>query len=214
MDTPSLTEASREAAYFGEVSTLARRYARRLLVLDDADDFAHDIVFECLASLRSGKMPIITTGLAGFVRTMVLRRLINASRANQRRECREAEYARELTEHTHVWMSPDLAVEEGEFEHFLETTLASLPPMCRRVYAMVREDDTSYQAVANVLGVSRAAVCASVVLARRRIRTALLHQRLGSPPVPIGRWLHHATPTNDLATRRAGVPERRDDSAA
>ena len=86
--------------------------------------------------------------------------------------------------------------------------------MCRRVYAMVREDDASYQADANVLGVSRPAECANVVMARRRIRTALLDQRLDSPPVPLGRWPHHTTPTSDLATRRAGMPERRDDSAA
>ena len=147
---------------------------------DEVEDIAQDIVLQCLASLRSGKGVVITSGIACFVRTMVLRQVIDAFRASMRRENRSAEYARELTERTHVWMSPELGVEEAEFETFLDRTIASLPPICRRVYLMIREDDASYETVGRTLGISRHTVHAHLKAAQRRIRVALLEQDLTS----------------------------------
>ena len=182
MNHPSHAALSREDAFLIQVSTLARQCARRLLILeeDEVEDIAQDIVLQCLASFRSGKGVVITSGIACFVRTMVLRQVIDAFRASMRRENRSAEYARELTERTHVWMSPELGVEEAEFETFLDRTIASLPPICRRVYVMIREDDASYETVGRTLGISRHTVHAHLKAAQRRFRAALLEQDLTS----------------------------------
>lgn len=66
---------------------------------------------------------------------------------------------------------------------------------------MVREDDMSCQTVVRVLGISRAAVCAHVVMAQPRFRTALLELLLASPPMALGRSLHRAQGCTDLSAR-------------
>jgi RNA polymerase sigma-70 factor (ECF subfamily) len=214
MDTPSHTELSREASLLRQVAALAKRFARRLLVLEGADDLAQDIVLECLTNLRAGTLQIPSRGLAPYVRTMVLRRLLNEYRRNLRHMARDAEYERELAEFPRVWMSPEVCAEEGEIEDALEKALASLPPMCRQVYLMAREDHATYPAIAEALGISHAAISKHLVRAGRRIRTSLREQHFGSSPLALDPSPQSGSATNDHAARRDDVPELRDDSAA
>jgi RNA polymerase sigma factor (sigma-70 family) len=214
MDTPSNTKLSREASFLRQVAALAKRFARRLLVLEGADDLAQDIVLECLANLRAGTLQIPNRGIAPYVRTMVLRRLLNEYRRTLRRISRDAEYERELADFPRVWMSPEVCAEEGEIQDALEKALASLPPMCREVYLMTREDHATYPDIADALGISRDAVHAHVVRAGRRIRTSLREQHFGSSPQALDRAPHGAPATTDHAARRDDVAAQRDDSAA
>ena len=210
MDQNSSVDPAREDAFLTEVSTLARRHARRLFLLDnadDADDIAQDVVLHCLAALRNGTGMPAALGIDPYVRTIVLRRTWNAVRANARREARNTEYAAELTERTHAWMSPDVAFEVQTLSDLIERTIGELPQTCRRVYLMVREEDASYQTVANALGITRSAVCAHVVKAQRRLRAALTDWHEERP--------NAARAVSELPAPRADRDsQRRNDSAA
>jgi RNA polymerase sigma-70 factor (ECF subfamily) len=181
MDKRSPTDVPAEEAFLIAVSAVARPYARLLASRDDAHDIAQDVVLDCLTTLRDGGRPFNVMENVGLVKTMVLRRLLSLHRANDRRAVRDAEHEQERADSTHVWMQPDLGVEAQELEDILEKTIASLPRMCRRVFVMVRDQEASYQTVANVLGISRASVNAHVVSAQRRLRVALIEQGLLSP---------------------------------
>lgn len=178
MDTFHPPEASDEGALLIEISTLARRFARRRLPREDADDLAQDIVLECLVNVRAGKGGINVSLLPGFVRHMVRLRTIDARRRRCRRSSTDRYYARVLPDVPHVWMSPEMAIEVEELENFHARTLASLSCTCRRAYTMVREDEASYRAVAAQLGVSRAAVNWHVAAAHRRFRAELVQQEI------------------------------------
>lgn len=176
MHQSSRTELSPDDAFLIEVSTHARRYARRFSLLgdsQDADDIAQDVVCECLIALRNGKGVVIATNIASFVRTMVLRRLVDALRADTRRHARDEEYMHDLADQPHVWMSPEMALEAEELDNVVHRAIASLPPVCRRVYLMIREDGHSYQEVAQSLGISPNTVREHLVDAQRRLRIAL-----------------------------------------
>ena len=98
-------------------------------------------------------------------------------------------------------------MEEAAFETFLDRTIAALPPVCRRVYVMIREDDASYEAVGRTLGISRHTVHAHLKAAQRRLRAALLEQDLTSPACRPER-------SEEPALRQAHETLERIDSAA
>jgi RNA polymerase sigma factor (sigma-70 family) len=174
-------DASTEARILTEVFTLARRHAGKLMSGAAADDLAQDVVLECLTRMRAGKWRV-PRSLAALVRKMAKRRRADVRLHRKRRASRQGEYARELAERTHAWMSPDVALHDRELERFYAQAVAKLPRTCRRAYVMVREEDTPYSAVADRLGVSRAAVNACVVRAQRRLRAELLDKRIVTPP--------------------------------
>ena len=181
MHTRSPIASYTEEAFLTEVTCVARRCARRILLDDDdAEDVAQDIALDWLIGIRSGHVTAVTTGLPALVRTMVVRRIVDAYRASERRALRDGEFSRELTDLTRVWMSPEQGIEEQELDEFFTRTLASVPPMCRRVYVMVREDERSYQAVADALGITRGTVQKHVSQAQKRIRKELIEQEIMS----------------------------------
>jgi RNA polymerase sigma factor (sigma-70 family) len=193
MHLASSTDASTEARILTEVFTLARRHAGKLMSGAAADDLAQDVVLECLTRMRGGKWRV-PRSLAALVRSMAKRRRADLRLQHKRRASRQGEYAGELAESTHAWMSPDLALRERELERFHEQALAKLPRTCRMAYIMVREEDTPYSVVADRLGVSRAAVNACVVRAQRRLRAELLDKRIVTPPPARARsQAHQAT---------------------
>src|SRR2546423_352545 len=165
MDHVSPSDAATETAVLLQVTIIARRYARKFLGAQAAEDLAQDVVLQCLKEMRAGRW-VIRHSLAAYVGYLVRWRRDDFHCRRKRRMARDAEHLRERTESTHVWMSPDLALEERELDEFHEQTLASLPDGCRRAYVMVREDGEPYQVVAERLGVSRAAVCFHVVAAQ------------------------------------------------
>ena len=176
MHTTPRSPLSPDDAFVLQVSTLARKAARRLLVLHnraDADDIAQDVTLECLAAIQSGRMATIQTDIAALVWTMVLRRTLNVARAADRRDARAVACVRDEDE-VHTWMSPEAAVEYAELEAFVAQTVAALPPMSRRVFQMVRDDNMSYANVARSLGITRHTVNEHLTTAQRRLRAALV----------------------------------------
>lgn len=173
MDTVPSPDESTEASLLLSVYTIAREYAGSVLRCDSPEDLAQDVVLECLVRLRAGAWQLDPSRLAGFVRRVAKRRSIDALRRQQRRAVRDAEHAREVSESSRVWMSPELAIEEQELANLHASTLASLSQGCRRSYVLVRSDETSYRIAAERLGVSQAAVCAHVVEAHRSFRREL-----------------------------------------
>jgi DNA-directed RNA polymerase specialized sigma24 family protein len=178
MDTCSALELSSEAAILTRISDLAHHCARGLKLTDGVDDLVQDIVLEFLTMLREESRAIVAEELPGLVKTMMLRRRRDCDRASARRESRGSGFSHKLTEYTRGWMSPDIGYEEQVLAEFYEATLASLPPKCRRVYMMVREENCSYQSVANALEISRSAVHGHMVVAHARFRKALLEQHI------------------------------------
>lgn len=184
MSIVSPTEATNEEALLIALSTLARRFAGRILPRDAAEDLAQDVVLECLIKLRSGRWRIDGLLVAGLARRMVQSRSIDALRRVQRRSSRNAEHARELAESARVWMSPDLAIEEEELARCHARTLADLPDVRRRAYLLVCEERVSCQAAARQLGIPRFSVVAHVAAAQQRFYHALHAQGLATPAAP------------------------------
>ena len=186
MHNTSRPELSPEDAFVIHVSTLARVAASRYLILhdpDEADDIAQDVTAECLASIRSGRSGIITAGIKCLVRTMVLRRAMNVIRGDDRRDARAAACVPDEGEQD-SWMSPEAMVEHAEAEALLAHAVAALPPTCRRVFQMVREDDASYAEVARTLGITRHTVKEHLMTAQRRLVAALTDAGMISPAEP------------------------------
>ena len=216
MPTTARLPLSPEDAFVIQVSTLARQAARRLLILHnlaDADDIAQDVTLECLSRIRNGNMEIITTDIAAFVWTMVIRRALNVARAADRRDARAAVCTRDEGD-VYGCTSPETQVEYSELVALIELTVASLPPVCRRVFQMVREDDASYAAIALTLGISRHTVKEHLTAAQRRLRAVLVDALVIAPPVPRACPHRVTTEANEVPAQRPDPAANRQDSAA
>ena len=216
MPTTARPPLSPDDAFVIQVSALARAAARRLLMLHnlaDADDIAEDVTLECLANIQTGRMEIITTDITGFVHTMVIRRALNVARAADRRDARAVACVRDDGE-VHTWMSPEAKVEYAELEACIAVAVASLPPMCRRVFEMVREDNMSYANVARTLGITRHTVNEHLTTAQRRLRAALVDAGMIAPPVPRACRTDVTAESSEVATQSPDSTAARQHSAA
>ena len=131
-------------------------------------------------------------------------------RSEIRRLSRDMAYTQELDTIPHTWMVPDLRIEKRELVAFYKTTLATLPPMCRRVYTMVREEDARYQVVASRLGISISAVSSHVVEAQKRFRRALKAEGIVTPDAFIGRPRRNSATVTAMATHAASSDARQE----
>jgi RNA polymerase sigma-70 factor (family 1) len=61
---------------------------------------------------------------------------------------------------------------DKEYSAFLDRILATLPERSREIFALCREQNKSYDEVANILGISRNAIKNHMVLAMKVLRTA------------------------------------------
>jgi DNA-directed RNA polymerase specialized sigma24 family protein len=136
--------STNEEACLITISTIARRYARKRVPLDVAEELTQDVILECLVHLRAGRRWTDTTSLTAYVRKMVRRRA-NDSRRYERRRSRNA-----------TGRLQDLTIEGLELLSFHARSLARLSNSCRRACRMVREDKASYVAV-DVLALRRRA---------------------------------------------------------
>src|SRR5437764_715900 len=148
MPLPLLSTMAAQDAIVVEIARLAARYARKLVTRDLAEDVAQDVVLECLMKLRARRWSTERAALPGLVRHMVRRRAMDTMRGIGRRAERDAEHARELSESLHGWMAPDVVIDVCELAAVHAEALASLPPRCRRIYMMVREERITYEVVA------------------------------------------------------------------
>ena len=216
MHTTARPSTAPNDAFVIQVSILARRAARLLLLLHnpaDADDIAQDVTLDCLTSIQSGRMEIMPTDLSAFVWTMVIRRTLNVARAADRRDTRAVACVRDDDEMP-IWMSPEATVECAELEAFVALAVASLPPMCRRVYQMVRDDNATYAAIALTLGISRHTVSEHLTTAQRRLRAALVNAEMIAPPVPRTRLTRLTAEANEVLAQRPDLAAVSQDSAA
>ena len=216
MHTTARPATSPSDAFVIKVATLARQTAHVLLLLHhpaDADDIAQDVTLDCLMALQSGRMDIITTDVAAFVWTMVIRRTLNVARAADRRDTRATACVRDGDEMP-IWMSPEAQVECAEIEAFVALTVAALPPMCRRVYQMVREHNASYATIALTLGISRHTVSEHLTTAQRRLRAALVDAEMLAPPLPRTRATRLTAKANEVLAQRLDSAAVSQESAA
>ena len=156
-----------------EVKRLARTFSRRLVLPVDREDLEQDTVLACLASIRDGTWNGHAAKLSVIVGHIVRCQAVDRLR---RRQCsfeRDAEYARDVVETMHAWMSPEAAMHERELEAARWEMLESLSPRCRQAYELVREQGLSYAQAARLLGMTRSGVCAFVVKAQRKLRLQL-----------------------------------------
>ena len=181
MTAPIPPVASLESELFTDVSAIARRIGSRVLEGDDLDDLVQDIALRCLIEYRKGRWSFDRTRLPGLIKMMVFVFATHGSAARRRRGEREALHDRDMQDSAHVWMSPDLAIEQQELEDVYQRTLDSLPTACRRAYTLVRDEELTYDQAAGRLGVSRAAVHFHVVTAQNRFREALREHGLNVP---------------------------------
>ena len=165
-------DAAAESVLLLEVSTLAHRFARRLVGADAADDIAQDVVLDCLIRIRTGRWHL-RRSLAAFVSAAVWRNHADLLRRSGHRGARDAQHLRDREEASSAWMDPELALDARVLDELSARAVSSLPRACRQVYAMVREERATYEAVADRLGISRATVCSHVATARRRLRRQL-----------------------------------------
>ena len=85
MKIPATLGADSEADLLVEVSTLARRTARRIVGSDAARDIAQDIVLELLVRIREGSESIDLARLPGLVCEMARCRAKDQLRRERRR---------------------------------------------------------------------------------------------------------------------------------
>ena len=170
-----------EAELMTEVVRFAHRFARRLVRDERAEDLAQEVILELLIKVRQGRLVVREGFVGALVRKVIHRRAVDLLRGAEREAAHMAAYAGDDAQSPSTWASPDLVLEERELEEFHERTLVSLPDTCRRAFRMIREQDASYDVVAEALGVSRSAVHAHVVTAQRRFRRKLAQAGIAAP---------------------------------
>ncbi|MEO9035338.1 MAG: sigma-70 family RNA polymerase sigma factor, partial [Gemmatimonadaceae bacterium] len=142
---------------------------------------AQDVALDVLMRMRRGKWHVTPQTLAPHVKRIARQRAVDLLRRSKSRAKRNAEHGREISEGTHAWMRPDLAAEQLHLEKLHETMLDELPKASRLVYIMVRQDGSTYDAVAEALGISVSAVSRSVVRAQRLLREGLALHEINAP---------------------------------
>lgn len=172
MVAPTTASMSSESQLFAEVATIARTLAARVVPADAVDDLVQEVVLRCLVEHRAGRA-IDRDRLPGLVKMLVFVCTTHESQRTRRRGERDALHEQEMRASEHVWMSPDLAIEQQELENVYQRALDALPRACRRAYTLVRDEALTYEQAAARLGVSRATVCFHVVTAQSRLRDAL-----------------------------------------
>ena len=161
-----------------EIQRIARELVAKRVPAEVADDIAQDIALECLVKIRAGRWTVRHTDLLSYSGGVVKRRVVDWHRRRKHAGERDAVYAHELKHGEHVWMSPELSMEERELVEAREETLRGLPSACRRAYLLVREEGESYTSAGRRLGGSRSTVNAHVVMAQHRFRRVLSERGL------------------------------------
>ena len=182
--------SSSEETVLVKIVRVAREYARETLPSDEAEDLAHDIALNILERMHAGRAIGDEPEAGGLLRTMVKCRAIDRLRQRQRREERDAEYARCHEEMGRGLASPDAELAEAELAEFRERILGELPEAVRRAYVMVREEHATYQRVADELAVSQSSVQLYVSRAQWRFRRGL--EALGISVESMGRGRRRA----------------------
>lgn len=189
MDPVTLPDASEEARLLANISTLASRFARRLLATesaeraDDAEDIAQSVVLNCLMLIRAGRWRV-DTNLEAFVASITWREHALSRRRSANRGEHDAQFLADRMAQHPAWMDAEASLGEGEDTRMRRLVLSWLPEKCRESYRLVREEGASHREAARLLGVSPGKVIRHVARAERLLASQLLGVRAmpAAPP--------------------------------
>ena len=182
MDPVTLPDASEEARLLANISTLATRFARRLVATDaaeradEADDIAQSVVLNCLMLMRAGRWRVETT-LGAFVASITWREHAFSRRRSTNRSERDAQFLAERMAQHPAWMDAEASLGEGENKRMRSLALSRLPELCQESYRLVREEGATYREAARQLGTSFGKVVRHVARAERMLASRLLDVR-------------------------------------
>ena len=101
----------------------------------------------------------------------VINKALNVASVQQRRSVLATRYGAQQASTTNP---ADQALQLQELQHQLDLALATLPPMCRKVFLLSRYEDMSHQEIADFLGISPNTVDNHIKKALAILRRALL----------------------------------------
>lgn len=108
--------------------------------------------------------------LKTYLYTAVRNRCLNYNRDHGRYRLDDLDTAATLPA-----ADPGPALEWKELQHLLNEAVATLPPQCRTVFRLIREEGFSYKEAAAILHISPRTVETQLVRAIARLRTVLQH---------------------------------------
>ena len=179
MDPVTLPDASEEARLLADISTLATRFARKLLAsepderADEAEDIAQSVVLNCQTLIRARRWRV-DTSLEALVASITWREHAFSKRRSTNRSERDAQFLAEREAQHPAWMDAEASVREGENTRMRSLALSRLPTRCRESYRLVREDGATYREAARQLGTTVWKVDRDVARAERLLASRML----------------------------------------
>ena len=158
---------------------LMRQYAAKLedyaYLLLQTDDLARDVVQDVFVSLWDNRAQLEIRGsIASYLYRAVRYRAISVAR-HEKAQAR----AEDAVRAAYVSAPPiannagEAAIDELEFWNCVDAALNSLPPRCREIYLLHRDQELSYEQISDLLGISNATIRNQVARAVARILSYL-----------------------------------------
>lgn len=148
--------------HHGELCTFACRYLT-------SDDAAADVVQEVFVRVWSRRSERRLDDISrAYLYRAVRNEALNRRKARERRSAGESGLLRRRQS-----SSPDEELRERELAADLERAISELPPRCREIFLLVREDGLTYRETADVLDLSESTVATQMGRALRKLRRKL-----------------------------------------
>ena len=153
---------------------LIRQYAARLedyaYLIVHADDLARDVVQDVFVSLWEQRARLEIRGsAASYLYRAVRYRAISVMRHEKAQHRAEDIVSAGYTSAPPVTNAGEQAIEEREFWVCVDAALNSLPPRCREIYLLHRDQELSYEQISELLGISNATIRNQIARAVARI---------------------------------------------
>jgi RNA polymerase sigma-70 factor (ECF subfamily) len=146
---------------------LLEKAFRKLQSKESAEDIVQDLFLNVY--LRSASLEF-SVSLKAYLHAALKYKINNAVRSKITRE----KYARNFYLTADVKINNSSFIELKECRERIERTLRSLPPQCRKVFELSRNEEQSYKEISGKLGISISAVEKHVSRALRTLRKTVL----------------------------------------
>jgi RNA polymerase sigma-70 factor (ECF subfamily) len=166
------TEADQDRVIL-EIYAHLQDAARWFLDEVDMDDLVQDIIVKCLVAYRKGRWTRAPISARAFAWKAIMNHVIRRYLTRIGTAARDGQHLSDREAMPPAWMSPDRHAEERQIALIHRQLVSALPPRCRAVYRMVREEGASYEQIASRLDVSRGTVHSHIVAAQRAFRAEL-----------------------------------------
>ncbi|MBC6608155.1 RNA polymerase sigma-70 factor [Hymenobacter sp. BT188] len=133
---------------------------------------AEDIVQEVFVSYWNSEQRLSIQAPEAYLYKAVINKALNAVSIQKRRSVLAIQYGAQQPLTT---SSADQALQLEELQQQLDLALATLPPMCRKVFLLSRYEEMSHQEIADFLGISPNTVDNHIKKALSILRQALLN---------------------------------------